>query len=121
MPSVKSKKKPSKKKPAPKAKRVAADAQPSCRIEVTYKGRVQGVGFRFNAEKVALECGAKGWVRNEQNGDVKLVAEGSKGTLDALLEGIRRCPVGRHITKEQVHWEPFQNQFDDFTIEYHFA
>lgn len=105
-------------KPAPVK---PAPARLNYRVEVTYKGRVQGVGFRFNAEKVALECGVKGWVRNEQNGDVQLVAEGSRAVLDQMLEGIRQCPVGRHIAKEHVRWEPCRNEFDDFRIEYHFC
>lgn len=113
MPAPKS----SKKAPKAPAKKAAG---PPKRLEVTYKGRVQGVGFRFNAEKVALECGVTGWVRNEQNGDVMLVAEGPETALDALLDGIRRCPVGRHVRKELVRWEPFRDEFDDFRIEYHF-
>lgn len=105
------------------SKKAAARKVPSAsaakRVEVTYKGRVQGVGFRFSAEQVALGCGVCGWVRNEHNGDVMLVAEGPEAKLNAMLEGIRKCPVGRHIIKEQVRWEPCRNEFDDFRIEYH--
>lgn len=117
---------PKKKKPsvrpcaAPSGGRPSA-APPSAmmRVEVTYRGRVQGVGFRFNAEQVALQCGVTGWVRNEHNGDVMMVAEGRETQLKELLEGIRRCPVGRHIAKEQVRWEACRNEFCDFKIEYH--
>ncbi len=103
---------------SPKPKKTAPASAPK-RVEVTYKGRVQGVGFRFNAEQVALGCGVLGWVRNEHNGDVMLVAEGPEAKLTAMLEGIRKCPVGRHITKEQIRWEPCRNEFDEFRIEYH--
>ncbi|MBP9733063.1 MAG: acylphosphatase [Candidatus Omnitrophica bacterium] len=105
--------------PKPK-KTLNLPAGPAKRLEVTYKGRVQGVGFRFNVEKVALEVGAKGWVRNEKNGDVMMVAEGPESVLMALLEGVRQCQVGRYISKEHIRWEIPLNGFDDFTIEYHF-
>jgi|APTNR8051073442_1049403.scaffolds.fasta_scaffold191318_1 acylphosphatase len=104
---------------APKTAAGKSAAGASKRVEVTYKGRVQGVGFRFSAEQVALGCGVCGWVRNEHNGDVMLVAEGPESKLIAMLEGIRKCSVGRHITKEQVQWEPCRNEFNDFRIEYH--
>lgn len=93
---------------------------PMKRVEVVYKGRVQGVGFRFNAEKVALESGVTGWVRNEHNGDVHLVAQGTEEQLLGMLEGIRKCPVGRHITREKIVWGPCCDAFNDFRIEYHF-
>jgi acylphosphatase len=101
------------------ATKKASSASVRKRVEVTYEGRVQGVGFRFNAEQVALGCGVLGWVRNEHNGDVMLVAEGAEAKLNAMLEGIRKCPVGRHITKERVFWGPCRDEFDDFRIEYH--
>lgn len=107
------------KNPKPDKKKSAECFSPRMRLEVTYRGRVQGVGFRFNAEQVALECGVTGWVRNEHNGDVMMVAEGSEACLKELLEGVRKCPVGRHITKEQITWSPCRDEFDDFRIEYH--
>lgn len=140
MPASKSKKtavkkKASKKAPALKAKAKAkpaakstaamccgcGPAEPSAskRMEVTYKGRVQGVGFRFNAEQAALGRAVTGWVRNEHNGDVTLVAEGRESSLLGVLDDIRKSPVGRHIQKEQIRWCPCRNEFDDFRIEYH--
>lgn len=109
---------------APKAAKAACKPVPASklpmRVEVVYKGRVQGVGFRFCAEKAALECGVCGWVRNEHNGDVKLVAEGPEAILLQTLECIRQSPVGRHIRKESVEWSACRNEFCDFRIEYHF-
>ena len=96
-----------------------AGSEPA-RVEVTYKGRVQGVGFRFNVEKAALACGVSGWVRNEQNGDVQMVAEGAKKNLLELLEAVRKSPVGRFVAKERIRWERCTNEFCDFRIEYHF-
>ena len=88
------------------------------RLEVVYKGRVQGVGFRFNVEQAALALKLVGWVRNENNGDVTLVAEGPENSLQQLLEDVRKSRVGRFVRKEQVRWEPFRKEFNDFKIEY---
>lgn len=40
------------------------------------RGRVQGVGFRFFAERAALREGLHGWVRNAPDGTVEIEAEG---------------------------------------------
>lgn len=107
--------------PAQKSRKPASLACPAAskRLEVTYKGRVQGVGFRFNVEQAALVCGVTGWVRNEHNGDVQMVAEGAEDKLVGLLEAIRKSPVGRHIVREQIRWESSKNEFSDFCIEFH--
>jgi acylphosphatase len=88
------------------------------RVHVVFKGRVQGVGFRFTAERIALETGVKGWVRNLPNGDVELTAEGAEEALRKTLEGIRQSSVGRHIQKAETEWQEFRNEYKDFRIEF---
>lgn len=88
------------------------------RVRVLYGGRVQGVGFRYTAERVAHETGVTGWVRNLPDGDVEMVAEGSRDELEALLDGIKSSEMGRHITKSSVTWGESLNEFKDFRIEF---
>ena len=45
--------------------------------EVTYRGRVQGVGFRYTARTVAAGYAVQGFVRNLPDGGVQLVVEGA--------------------------------------------
>lgn len=71
------------------------------RCEVTYIGRVQGVGFRALAKHLAAEHGVTGWVRNEADGSVRLVAEGSDEAVQAFLNHVRDR-LGSYITDEQV-------------------
>jgi acylphosphatase len=44
---------------------------------VTYRGRVQGVGFRYTARTVAEGYAVQGFVRNLPDGRVQLVVEGA--------------------------------------------
>ena len=95
-------------------------AAPTHRVHVFYKGRVQGVGFRYTAEKIALEIGVTGWVKNLPDSRVELVAEGAKGELETLLEKILQSQVGRYVQKTVCSWAKPTQEFHDFTVEFHF-
>ncbi len=55
-------------------------------IRATVRGRVQGVGFRDATMRVARRLGARGWVRNEGDGSVRVHAEGPEAAIGALEE-----------------------------------
>jgi len=55
-------------------------------------GRVQGVGFRFFAERTAASLGVGGYVRNMFDGRVEVYAIGSAAQMDALRNALRRGP-----------------------------
>ncbi len=88
------------------------------RIHVFYSGIVQGVGFRFTAERIALELGIKGWVRNLSNGGVEIVAEGSKEKLNEFLSRIRNGILKRYIQDVDVRWDKARGNFEDFQIRF---
>ena len=46
------------------------------RRRIEFHGRVQGVGFRYQAQKYASAYGLKGWVRNEYDGSVTMEVQG---------------------------------------------
>jgi acylphosphatase len=58
-----------------------------CR-HVTYSGHVQGVGFRYTAQRLAAGFAVAGYVRNLANGNVELVAEGDASEVDAFLQAL---------------------------------
>lgn len=88
------------------------------RIHIFYSGRVQGVGFRFTVEDVAIELGLTGWVKNLRNGRVETVVEGDEGKLKTFLETMRIGPMRNYISKEDVRWSEFTGEFKDFQIRY---
>jgi acylphosphatase len=61
------------------------------------KGRVQGVGFRFFAERAARELNLRGWVRNLPDGSVEAVAEGEEDALMRFVERLRQGPLGARV------------------------
>jgi acylphosphatase len=64
------------------------------RLEATVRGRVQGVGYRYFVLRRARTLGLTGWVANERDGSVKIVAEGSEDAIDRLHDALREGPPG---------------------------
>ncbi|HEY7112178.1 MAG TPA: acylphosphatase [Thermoanaerobaculia bacterium] len=65
-------------------------------------GRVQGVGFRFFAERAARELAVAGWVRNLPNGSVESVAEGEEDAIARYVERLREGPRMGRVTELRV-------------------
>ncbi|GAB3991892.1 acylphosphatase [Nocardioides marmoraquaticus] len=61
-------------------------------VQVRVTGQVQGVGFRAYAARQAAVHGVTGWVRNESDGSVSALVEGSPAAVDALLADLRTGP-----------------------------
>jgi acylphosphatase len=56
------------------------------------RGRVQGVGFRYFAQKRATVHGIAGFVRNLPDGSVEVHAEGAPAAVSAFETEVRRGP-----------------------------
>ncbi|MGY4536062.1 acylphosphatase [Mucilaginibacter sp. UYNi724] len=55
-------------------------------LDITVKGKVQGVSFRAGAKAVADQLGVRGFISNEPNGDVFVAAEADNMMMDMFLE-----------------------------------
>ncbi|MCO5937373.1 acylphosphatase [Mucilaginibacter sp. RB4R14] len=55
-------------------------------LDITVKGKVQGVSFRAGAKAVADQLGVRGFVSNEPNGDVFIAAEAENMMMEMFLE-----------------------------------
>jgi DNA ligase D-like protein (predicted 3'-phosphoesterase) len=71
-------------------------------VRATVRGRVQGVGFRYQAVEKAGELGVLGWVRNEDDGTVVVQAEGPDEAVDALVEWLGEGPGGAAVEEVEV-------------------
>jgi acylphosphatase len=61
------------------------------------RGRVQGVGFRWFVEREAHVLGVAGWVRNNHDGSVEVLAQGSRDQLAGLRSRLREGPRAARV------------------------
>ncbi len=66
------------------------------------RGAVQGVGFRWFAERNARSLGVRGWVRNRPDGAVETVAEGDEKAVGEYLARLSRGPSGARVDEVVV-------------------
>jgi acylphosphatase len=80
------------------------------------RGRVQGVGFRYFAIKVARQAGVVGTVRNLADGTVEAIAEGSAAAIAQFREALERGPSCANVTQvEEIEMQP-TGRHSDFEV-----
>lgn len=87
------------------------------RVEATVHGRVQGVGYRVFAIREAMALGIDGYVANELDGSVRIVAEGPREDLDALVERLETGPPAAMVDRVVIRREPARGLGRGFRIE----
>ena len=60
-------------------------------------GRVQGVGFRWFVEREANTLGVWGWVRNNYDGSVEVLATGTREQLRQLRMKLQQGPRAARV------------------------
>lgn len=74
------------------------------RLHVVIHGDVQGVGFRYFLMRRGRELRLLGWVRNNDDGTVELVAEGSRLDLEQLKLAAESGPRLARIDRVDARW-----------------
>lgn len=85
-------------------------------IKAVFQGRVQGVGFRATIRRYALHYGVKGYVSNQTDGSVVLVAQSDQEVLDRLIDAIKERPRGAKIKECFVSSFETTETFTNFLV-----
>jgi acylphosphatase len=70
---------------------VAAESNPK-RVHIVVRGHVQGVNFRYSAQRQARSLGLNGWVRNTTDGSVEAVVEGDPEAIRSFVNWAHSGP-----------------------------
>ncbi len=62
---------------------------PLVRRRFRFSGLVQGVGFRYEVQRIASQLDLVGWVQNQRDGSVVIEIEGKESCIGAFLLAIK--------------------------------
>ena len=86
------------------------------RLVAKVYGHVQGVFFRDTTRRHAQQRDITGWVRNERDGTVQVVAEGEEQALEHLLDFLHRGPSAARVDRVEAEWQSATGEFKTFHI-----
>jgi acylphosphatase len=81
------------------------------------RGRVQGVGFRWFVEREAHILGIAGWVRNNPDGAVEVLAMGTRDQLSGLRSRLREGPRAARVDDVEEREADAVSGLNTFRIE----
>ena len=86
-------------------------------IEITVKGLVQGIGYRYFVREKAKQAGINGYVMNLTDGNVLIIAQGDDRDLNDFIEGIKTEHSYAEINEIDIK-EAKEEDFEDFQIKH---
>jgi acylphosphatase len=93
-----------------------AQSNPTQSFHMIFTGRVQGVGFRFTAQRFANELGLAGWVRNmPDEASVELCAQGDALAIGKFIERLKQHFSIHDVRSSEV---PVSGALTSFEIRY---
>lgn len=87
------------------------------RYHIIFKGRVQGVGFRFQVKMLADSLGVTGTVRNMYDGSVEVCIQGNENQLMNFFKGLENINFAL-IDSKNIHEVSVIDGESDFQIVY---
>jgi acylphosphatase len=93
-----------------------SDANDVQELHAMVRGRVQGVGFRYFVVQKASSLGLRGYVRNQSNGDVEVLAQGKRAALEHLLALLRQGPGSAQVSSVETAWGKPTEHFSGFHV-----
>ena len=95
-----------------------SNSQNKIRANITVKGKVQGVYFRQNAQRICKEYGVTGWVQNVEDGSVEATLEGTKNSVEDAIRWFKTGPPNAWVEKIELSYDNYSGEFNDFKIIY---
>lgn len=86
----------------------------SCR-RVIFRGRVQGVGFRYTVHNIARGYSVTGYVRNQRDGSVEMLVDCDEKSFQQFLAEIQRAFAG-NISDVEITPMASGEEFSRFEI-----
>src|SRR5579862_5009930 len=87
-------------------------------LHIIIHGRVQGVFFRSSLKAECDKLEVKGWVRNQPDGSVEAMIQGSEEDLDKVIDWCSKGPERAEVTRVETHPVNFQNPCKNFESVY---
>jgi acylphosphatase len=87
------------------------------RLTVYFAGQVQGIGFRYTAQNLALRYNVHGFVRNLPDGRVEMVMEGPPDEMNHLVDALRQKMTG-YIRNVDLQENSATGEFSRFSIKH---
>ncbi len=87
----------------------------NCRAKIRVSGRVQGVGYRWSAQKMANELGLTGFAKNLPDESVYIEAQGSPDSVNTLIEWCRKGPPRAIVDSVEYTFHPLL-EYENFQI-----
>jgi acylphosphatase len=84
--------------------------------EIIVRGRVQGVGYRWFVKRQADLIGITGYVKNQVNGNVMVIAQGEQAKLDIFIPLVRKGPDFAFVTSSDISLLTSAIEYKDFLI-----
>jgi len=82
--------------------------------EILVTGKVQGVFYRAHTKRFALELELKGYVQNQEDGSVKIIAQGTKPRIKELELWCNQGPKLAAVKTVQIQYTKPQEEFTTF-------
>ncbi len=91
--------------------------EPKVSRKFLISGRVQGVGYRFFAERWANQLAIRGYVKNLWDGRVEVYGIGDEASLEEFKRRLAEGPRSARVTGIEEFDEPVNNRYASFVIE----
>ncbi len=84
-------------------------------VRILVEGKVQGVFYRASTKAKAKQFSLNGYVKNQSDGSVLIIAQGNEKDIESLIEWCKTGPPAAIV--EHCHWESIQEEtFTEFQI-----